>query len=86
MIDFIVNSIFKWNRLRTAIFAEVDLYNSIGITLKDPEASATASLMWFEQDGWRGWTIRDNGSYYFNDIPESNLTELCLLLDEADKA
>lgn len=76
MIDFIIRQLFKWNSLRMGIFSEVDWYNSISRTLDDPEAMKTASAMWCEPDGWRGWTIKDDGSYYFHDIPEKGIGDI----------
>lgn len=84
MIDKIVNLIFKWDRLRTAIFLEVDWYNSITRTINDPEAMRTASAMWCETDGWRGWTIKDSGNYYFHDLPEKSLFDMMDILYEKD--
>lgn len=76
MIDWLVNQIFKWDSLRLAIFSEVDWYNSITRTLDDPESMKIASAMWCEDDGWRGWTIKDNGSYYFHDVPEKHMSDI----------
>lgn len=76
MIDKIVNLIFRWEKLRLAIFAEVDWYNSISRTLADPEAMKTASAMWCEADGWRGWHIKDDGAYYFHDLPEKGIGDI----------
>jgi len=55
---------------------KLDWYNSITRTLNDPEAMKTASAIWCEQDGWRGWNIKENGSYYFHDIPEKGLSDI----------
>jgi len=72
----IVNLLFKWENLRKFIFAEVDYYNSISRTLADPEEMKTASVIWCESDGWRGWHIKDNGTYYFHDLPEKSLSDV----------
>jgi hypothetical protein len=80
MIDNIVNLLFKWDRLRYAIFSEVDLYNTVTRIMADPEASSIATAMWDEGDGWRGWTIKDNGSYYFHDVPEHSLGDMMHIL------
>lgn len=69
MIERLVNLLFKWNSLRRAIFAEVDMYNSVSRTIKDPYWGSTAMSMWDDVDGWRGWTKTDTG-YYFVDYPE----------------
>ena len=75
-VDNIINLLFKSKSLRTAIFAEVDFYNSISRTLSDPEAMKTASVMWCESDGWRGWNVKDDGTYCFHDVPEKSLDDL----------
>lgn len=80
MIDWIIRQLFKWESLRVAIFAEVDLDNSIARILEDPESMKTASAMWCEPDGWRGWTIKDNNTYYFHDIPENTLGDIFNLI------
>ena len=76
LIDFI----FRWEKLRLAIFAEVDWYNSISRTLSDPEAMKTSSAMWCEPDGWRGWYIKDDGTYYFHDLPEKGIGDMMDIL------
>lgn len=76
MINWIIDQLFKWNALRTAIFAEVDWYNSISRTLEDPESMKTSSAMWCEYDGWRGWHIKDDGMYYFHDLPEKQFDDI----------
>lgn len=76
IVDRIVRLIFKWNRLRIAIFAEVDWYNSITRTLNDPESMKIASAIWCEEDGWRGWNIKEDSTYYFHDIAEKELSDI----------
>ena len=80
MIDFIIKQLFKWQPLRLAIFDEVNMYNSITRILADPEEMKTATAMWNDGDGWRGWTIKDNGNYYFHDVPEKNISDLMEIL------
>lgn len=80
MIDKLVNLLFKWESLRAAIYADVDFDNSITRILEDPEEMKTAAAMWCDTDGWRGWTIKDNGNYYFHDIPEKMLGDLMDIL------
>jgi hypothetical protein len=81
MIDKIVELLFKSDRLREALFTEVNFYNSITRITKDPESMKTASAFWDEGDGWRGWTIEGN-KYYFNDIPEHDLMGVILSIEE----
>lgn len=80
-METLVNWLFKWSRLREAIFAEVNFYNSLNRLMKDPESKKVASAFWDEGDGWRGWTIEDN-KYYFSDIPERDLLACMLELEE----
>lgn len=84
MIDNLVNWLFRWDRLRNAIFNEVNMYNSITRILADPVASSTATAMWDEGDGWRGWTIKDDGRYYFHDIPEPGMSDIMDVLMEIE--
>jgi len=84
MINWIVDQLFKWDSLRNAIFTEVDFYNSMTLTLQDPEAIKTATSLWNEGDGWRGWTIKENGNYSFHDIPEKSLGDILEVLNERD--
>ncbi len=83
----IIDFLFKWDRLRDAIFNEVDWQNSIIRTLDDPESMKTVSAMWCEEDGWHGWTVKDDGTYYFHDIPEKNFGDAfdIIVLKEIDK-
>lgn len=80
MIEKIINFLFKWEKLRLNIFAEVDWYNSISRTLSDPESMKVSSAMWCEPDGWRCWHIKDNGTYYFHDLPEKSLGDIMDIL------
>lgn len=86
MIDRLVKLLFSWDRLRVAIFAEVDWSNSIGRTLNDPDSMKTASEFWCEEDGWRGWSIKDDGSYYFHDVPEHHLGDILDLVIKKETA
>lgn len=79
MIDWLVRQLFKWDRLRTALFSEVNMYNSLTRIMADPEEMKTATAMWEDVDGWRGWSIRDN-KYYFHDTPEKDLMDLMEVL------
>ena len=81
MIDWLIRQLFKWNNFRSAVFEEVDWQNSIGLILNDPQDMSIATCMWYETDGWKGWTI-ENNVYYFNDIPEKSLSDLMGVLNE----
>ena len=83
MINWLIKQLFKWENFRAAIYAEVDWDNSITRTLEDPESMKTAAAMWCEEDGWRGWHIKDDGNYYFHDIPEKSLSDIFDVLEEA---
>ena len=85
MVDKIVNFIFKWEKLRLAIFDEVNLYNSFTRILNDPESMETATALWDEGDGWRGWTIKDDGNYYFHDLPEQSLSDILEMISDREK-
>ena len=85
MISWIIDQLFKWDALRTAIFAEVDWQNSIARILEDEESMKTAAAMWCEEDGWRGWTIKDDGRYYFHDLPEKSLSDIFSIIDEREE-
>lgn len=76
MIDKVVNMIFSLDSLRTAVFSEVDLYNSITRIMADDESSKIACTVWCDEDGWRGWKIKEDGTYYFHDIPEHTLGDI----------
>ena len=76
MIDKVVNMIFSLDSLRTAVFAEVDLYNSVTRIIADDESSKIACAVWCDEDGWRGWNIKEDGTYYFHDIPEHTLGDI----------
>lgn len=86
MIDKLVNLIFRWKTLRLAIFNEVDMYNSITRIMADPEEMKTATAMWDEGDGWRGWTIKEDGRYYFHDLPEKSISDIMDILMEREAA
>ena len=85
MVDKIVNFIFRWEKLRFAIFDEVNLYNSFTRILNDPESMETATALWDEGDGWRGWTIKDDGNYYFHDLPEKSLSDILDMISDREK-
>jgi hypothetical protein len=84
-MDKLIRLIFSWEKLRLAIFAEVDWYNSISRTFADPEAMKPVSTMWCEPDGWRGWNIKDDGSYYFHDLPEKGIDDMIDILYWGEK-
>ncbi len=69
MIDWLVRKLFWYTPLRKAIFAEVHMYDQIERIISDPEAMETASCIWLEEDGWKGWAFnRELNRYIFNDI------------------
>jgi hypothetical protein len=85
VVDKIVNFIFRWEKLRLAIFAEVNFYNSFTRIINDPESMETATALWDEGDGWRGWTIKDDGNYYFHDLPEKSLSDILDMISDREK-
>ena len=84
MIDWLVNRLFWWTPLRSALLAEATFYNSMTTLINDAEAMTPVSAFWNEGDGWRGWTI-ENDKYYFNDVPEHDILSVCESLDEMAK-
>lgn len=76
MIDWLIRQMFKVTPLRVALFEEVDMYNSISRIMADDESSKIACTIWSDEDGWRGWKIKEDGSYYFHDIPEKSVGEI----------
>ena len=86
MIDRLVNTLFRWTRLREALFDEVRLYDYLDKIMADPEAMKIASSHWPDTDGWRGWSHNEETNrYYFNDIPEENSIEAMLILDRMER-
>ena len=45
----------------------------------------TATALWDEGDGWRGWTIKDDGNYYFHDLPEKSLSDILDMISDREK-
>lgn len=83
MIDKLVNTLFRWEKLRWAIFEEVHLYDYLDKIMADPESMKIASSHWPDVDGWRGWCHdEDTDKYYFNDIPEENCIDAINRLSE----
>jgi hypothetical protein len=44
--------------------------------MADDESSKIACAVWCDEDGWRGWNIKEDGTYYFHDIPEHTLGDI----------
>ena len=80
MIDWLIRQIFKVPALRINIFQEVDMYNSISRIMADDELSKVACTIWCAEDGWRGWHIKEDGTYYFHDIAEPSLGHIMELV------
>jgi hypothetical protein len=73
MIDWLVNTLFRSDRLREAIFAEVHFYDEVDRAMNEP----TDNLSWNEGGLWYGWTYDSNaGRYYFDDIGYESLVDL----------
>jgi len=83
MIDRLVNTLFRWGRLREALFAEVHLYDYLDKIMADPESMKTGASYWPDTDGWRGWSQdEETNKYYFNDVPENNCMDAIKALEE----
>ena len=73
MIDKLVNMIFRWDRLRDAVFAEVHMYDQIYRSLQEP----TTNLSWNEGGLWYGYTYNEmHKTYLFDDIGHESLGDL----------
>ena len=56
------------------------MYNSITRIMADDESSKIACAIWCDEDGWRGWNIKEDGTYYFHDIAEHSLGDIMRLV------
>ena len=73
MIDKIVDILFRWDKLRDALFAEVHFYDQIDAAMNEP----TTNLSWKEGDLWYGYTYNEqHRTYLFDDIGHEELTDL----------
>jgi len=73
MIDWLVNVLFKSDRLREAIFAEVHFYDEVDRAMNEP----TTNLSWQENGLWYGYTYNEmHRTYLFDDVGEESLTDL----------
>ena len=73
MIDRVVNWLFKWDRLRDAIFSEVHFYDHIKATMNEP----TTNLTWEEGGKWYGYTWNEmHKIYIFDDTGHETMTDL----------
>jgi len=73
MIDKLVNILFRWDRLRDALFAEVHFYDHIEAAMNEP----TTNLSWNEGGLWYGYTYNEmHKTYLFDDIGHEELSDL----------
>ena len=73
MIDRVVNWLFKWDRLRDALFAEVHFYDQIEAAMNEP----TTNLTWEENGKWYGYTLNEmHKIYLFDDTGHESMTDL----------
>ena len=73
MIDRVVNWLFKWDRLRDALFAEVHFYDQIEAAMDEP----TTNLTWEEGGLWYGYTWNEmHNIYLFDDTGHDSMTDL----------
>lgn len=72
-MDRLINLLFRWDKLRLAIFEEVHLYDLITERMNEP-----ASInIWQEKDGWRTWEFwPEINRYIFNDVPRETMLEI----------
>ncbi len=85
-MDWLVRQLFKIKPLKIALFEEVELYNSITRIMADDESSKIACALWCEEDGWRGWNIKEDGRYYFHDVPEHTLGDIMAIVTDREYA
>jgi hypothetical protein len=83
MIDFIVRQLFKWRELRQALIEEVHMYDKLDRIMSDPDAMKIGSSFYPDVDGWRAWSFHKD-KYYFNDIPEMNLMDAFMAMEEME--
>jgi len=73
MIDKLVDILFRWDRLRDALFAEVHFYDAIDDAMNEP----TNNLSWNEGGLWYGYTYNEmHKTYLFDDIGHEELSDL----------
>jgi hypothetical protein len=83
MINFIVRQLFKWRELRQALIEEVHMYDKLDRIMSDPDAMKIGSSFYPDLDGWRAWSFNKD-KYYFNDIPEMNLMDAFMAIEEME--
>ena len=73
MIEWLVDRIFSWDKLREALFAEVHFYDEIKRRMNEP----TTNLSWNEGGLWYGYTYNEmHKTYLFDDIGHESLADL----------
>ena len=73
MIEWLVNKLFWWTKLRNAIFDEVHMYDEIAKRIKENDPDKN-SCHWNDGDGWRYRSFdEDNNRFIFNDIPHESV-------------
>lgn len=73
MIDRLVDMLFRWEKLRDALFAEVHFYDAIDDAMNEP----TTNLSWNEGGLWYGYTYNEmHKTYLFDDIGHEELSDL----------
>jgi len=73
MIDKLVDMLFRWDKLREALFAEVHFYDQIDAAMNEP----TNNLSWEEGGLWYGYTYNEmHKTYLFDDIGHEELSDL----------
>jgi hypothetical protein len=74
IIEWLVNRIFWWERLRQAVTLEVHYYDDLEKAMNEP----TNNLSWREDDGlWYGYTYNEmHKTYLFDVVGEESLADL----------
>jgi hypothetical protein len=77
MIDWLVNLIFSWGKLRDAVTFEVRMYDSIYRVMAQDVDQHPTNLSWLENGIWKGWSYSpEYNRYYFDDFGSDNLSDL----------
>lgn len=73
MIDWLINLLFKSDKIREALFAEVHFYDQVEAARNEP----IANLTWQDGGKWYGYTLNEmHNTYLFDDIGHESMTEL----------
>jgi hypothetical protein len=76
IMDKLINILFKWDRLKDAIFDEVHLYDELNKAIAENDGKPS-NLSWIEGDLWYGWAYNQKFKrYYFDDTGYKSIMDL----------